>query len=75
MSQQLKKLISEIKAISLYDLGQVEFDSRIDTKYIFHRDQLNDFLRKIKSSLRVLEINENRFSEKGKKLLKEIKNN
>jgi hypothetical protein len=60
MSLEIKKLISDIKPISLYDLGNVEFDSRIDTKYIIHYNQLNQFLSKVKSELHILEIDENR---------------
>lgn len=60
MSLEIKKLISNINTISLNDLGEVEFDSRIDTKYIFRYDLLSEFLNKVKDNLLILEIEKKR---------------
>jgi len=56
MIREIAHIISEIPSVTLQDLEQVEFESRIDTKYVFHQDQLIPFLNKIKEELQVLEI-------------------
>ncbi|UTW65950.1 polyphosphate polymerase domain-containing protein [bacterium SCSIO 12643] len=56
MIREITHILSEIPTVSLLDLEQVEFESRIDTKYVFHQDLLVSFLDDIKDELQVLEI-------------------
>lgn len=56
MIREITHIISEIPSVSLLELEQVEFESRIDTKYVFHQDLLIPFLNDIKDELQVLEI-------------------
>lgn len=52
----ISHIISQLRKISLQDLTAVEFDSRVDTKFIFHKDKLSSFLEKIKDDLVILEV-------------------
>lgn len=56
----IEHIISRLPSISLQDLTAVEFDSRVDTKFVFHQDRLVEFLDKIKNNLVVLEVHGNR---------------
>ncbi|MGB0805696.1 MAG: polyphosphate polymerase domain-containing protein [Salibacteraceae bacterium] len=60
MIDKLKHIISSVPGISLQELGAVDFDSRIDTKFVFHKDKLPEFLSRIKNDLQVLDVNGDR---------------
>ncbi len=56
-------IISSLPSITLEDLTAVDFDSRVDTKFVFHCDKINAFLEKVKDDLVVLEVNDKRLFE------------
>ena len=56
MIQGLEHIVSELPSISLVDLTAVEFDSRVDTKFVFHQDKLVEYLEKVSADLVVLEV-------------------
>ncbi len=55
----LAELLSTFDKTSLEDLDRVKLLNRIDTKFLFHAQQLPDILEKIKPDYLVLEINHN----------------
>ncbi|MGB0391764.1 MAG: hypothetical protein ACPGD5_09350, partial [Salibacteraceae bacterium] len=61
MENHSENIDSYCPGINLEQLAVVDFDGRIDTKFIFSRDRLNDFLELIKDDVVVLEV-------KGKRL-------
>ena len=60
MISSLNHIISKIPGISLVELSSVDFDSRIDTKFVLDQKQLFVFLNSVFSSLVVLEVSGNR---------------
>ena len=60
MSSKISHIISKIPSISLSELSSVDFNSRIDTKFVLDQNQLFHFLNKVASSLVVLEVAGNR---------------
>lgn len=56
-------IINDFEPITLEKMSQVALLDRIDTKFIFHRDKLNDILLEAKKNYRVLEINKLQYSD------------
>ena len=55
--------IRNVGGINLEQLSAVDFDGRVDTKYIFHSGLLQSFLARIKNHVHVLELNGKRSFE------------
>ena len=60
MISKISHIISKVPSISLSELSSVDFDSRIDTKFLLGQNQLFHFLNEVSSSLVVLEVAGNR---------------
>jgi hypothetical protein len=58
--EQVTEILSGYEPISLAEMDSVKLMNRVDTKYMFHMDQLNDILSDLQPEFRVLEINRNR---------------
>jgi hypothetical protein len=56
MTSSLEHMVSRLSSISLVELTAVEFDSRVDTKFVFHQNKLIEFLEKISADLVILEV-------------------
>lgn len=56
MKDQLLPVVSTIPGINLDELAAVDFDGRIDTKYIFPANRLVEFLNRIKDHVVILEL-------------------
>ncbi len=61
MIKEVKHIISSLTNMTLKDLNANSFDSRIDTKFLFHQDLLVAFLTNLLDDLMVLEVEKNRF--------------
>ena len=61
MIKEITHILDQVPSIKLEDLGAVDFDSRVDTKFIFHMDLLIPFLNQIKDDLVILEVDGTRF--------------
>lgn len=59
----LLELLNNFDKTSLENLDRVKLLNRIDTKFIFHAEQLLEILEKIRLNYLVLEINENNIFE------------
>jgi len=56
LREQLLPVVSTIPGINLEELAAVDFDGRIDTKYIFPAHRLVEFLNRIKEHVVILEL-------------------
>lgn len=56
----IAEALQEFKSVSLKELDQVALQDRMDTKYVFTRMQLLDFLKTLKLYYNILEIEGNR---------------
>lgn len=56
-------ILKQFDSISLAEMDRVALMDRIDTKYVFHLNELTTFLSEIKNKYAVLEINNNRISK------------
>lgn len=56
MITEVLHIVTKLPSINLQELGAVDFDSRIDTKFVFHQDKLPLFLEGLKNNLVVLEV-------------------
>ena len=54
--EEIHNIISSYKSIDLKELAQVDFDARVDTKYMFSADKLPKFLSLLQDKVCVLEI-------------------
>ncbi|MCB0481595.1 MAG: polyphosphate polymerase domain-containing protein [Flavobacteriales bacterium] len=54
--QNQVEIANTFSSIDLQQLTKVDFDGRIDTKFIFHQDQLPAFLHSIKQDAVILEV-------------------
>ena len=52
----INNILSEFDAISLGEMDRVALMNRVDTKYVFSEDILNEVLKKIKDDYFVLEV-------------------
>tara|TARA_B100000508_G_scaffold141066_1_gene145841 strand:- start:3440 stop:4210 length:771 start_codon:yes stop_codon:yes gene_type:complete len=52
-------IINSVSGIGLEQLASVDFDGRIDTKYIFHANKLAQFLNRIKDHVVILNLGGN----------------
>jgi hypothetical protein len=52
--------LQEFESVSLKELDQVALQDRMDTKYVFTRTQLLEFLKTLKLHYNILEIEGNR---------------
>ncbi len=50
-------IVKEFKRIDLKTLAQVDFDARVDTKFMFPASKLNDFFTALKGQVCVLDMN------------------
>lgn len=58
----IKEILVGFEPISLQEMDEVKLMNRVDTKYMFHNDQLPEILNELQSEFRVLEINQVRLS-------------
>ncbi len=62
MDQQFENTLKRFSPISLQEMDSVKLLNRIDTKYTFRPDNINELLTSLQSAYRILEINGNRMS-------------
>jgi hypothetical protein len=55
-------ILTSYEPISLNEMDSVKLMNRVDTKYMFHIDQLPEILNDLLSEFRVLEVNETRLN-------------
>ncbi len=60
IQDQLQKSLSTLNAISLKELDSLKLMNRVDTKFVFHIDLLEEMIELVKNDYKVLEINEKR---------------
>lgn len=58
----LQEILNTFEPVSLAEMDAVRLMNRTDTKYIFHRDRLPEFLAEVRSYYRVLSVDGNRIS-------------
>ncbi len=56
MVNQLAEILTHFKPISLSEMDSVQLMNRLDTKFMFHSNELSDFLHDLESNYRVLEV-------------------
>ncbi len=57
MNPEIKHIVNNFKSIDLQELSKVDFEARVDTKYMFSIDKLEAFLSDLQNKAVVLEIN------------------
>ena len=62
MNQQFENTLKIFSPISLEEMDSVKLLNRIDTKYTFRPNNINEFLESLQSFYRILEINGNRIN-------------
>jgi hypothetical protein len=62
MTSESTNVLNSFEPIDLSQMDRVELMSRIDSKYVFHVDQLAYILEEIEQFYKVLVVNENRIS-------------
>ena len=58
--EYIKNILAGYDSISLKEMDAVKLMNRVDTKYMFHIDQLSEILNELQNDFRVLEINKTR---------------
>lgn len=53
----MKQLLAEFEPITLAQMDEVSFLKRTDTKYVFHRNDLENLLKELRSHFRLLIVN------------------
>lgn len=56
MVNHLAEILTHFKPISLSEMDSVQLMNRLDTKFMFHSNELSDFLHDLESKYRVLEV-------------------
>ncbi len=63
MEHQFLNTIRTLDSITLAEMDKVSLLNRTDTKFVFHKNQLDDIIKKAKDNYRVLVVNEMHYAD------------
>lgn len=60
--QDYKYILNDFSPITLKEMDSVKLMDRTDTKFVFKKDQLSEYLEQLKNDYKILDVNGNRIS-------------
>ena len=63
MNLELENILNEFEPIGLKDMDRVSLMDRIDSKYVFHIEDLASLLDELKKDYAVLDVNDTKISQ------------